>query len=62
LQTAQASLKAVRPTDPSKEAEAPSAVYNAVEENFATINNLVADLLGLLEKETLNLGENDAKT
>ena len=62
LQAAQASLKAVRPTDPSKEVEAPRAVYYAIEDNFATINNSVADLLGLFEKETIDFGDDDAES
>jgi hypothetical protein len=62
LQAAQNSLKAVRPTDPAKENEAPRAVYNAIEDSFATINNSVADLLGLLEKETFDFGDEDGNS
>jgi hypothetical protein len=59
LQATQESLKKVRPTDPTKESETPDAVYYGVEDNFATINNCVADLLGLVEKE--DIGEDDAE-
>jgi hypothetical protein len=62
LQAAQKSLKSVRPTDPAKEAEAPRAVYYAIEDDFATINNCVADLLGLFEKQTFDFGDDDAET
>jgi hypothetical protein len=61
LQAAQASLKQVRPADPTKESETPDAVYYGIEDNFATINNCVADLLGLVEKETTDFGEDDDK-
>ena len=58
LEDAQKSLKAVRPTDPK--AETPNAVYYGTQDAFDTINNCVADLLGMFEKQTLDLGENDA--
>lgn len=61
LQTTHESLKQVRPTDPTKEGEAPDAVYYGVEDNFATINSCVADLLGLVEKQTSDFGEADAR-
>ena len=61
LGTAKESLNAVRPIDPSHE-EAPNAVYYAIESDFATINNCVADLLGLFEKKTINFGDGNAKT
>jgi len=60
LQTAQSSLKAVRPSDPKN--EAPNAVYYGTQEAFDTINNCVADLLGLFEKQTLDFGENDVES
>jgi hypothetical protein len=60
LQVAQSSLKAVRPTDPDSEADAPNAVYFGIESDFANINNSVADLLGLFEKRTLDFGDDDA--
>jgi len=60
LQATQTSLKQVRPTDPAKESEAPDAVYYGIEDNFATINNCVADLLGLVEKHA-SFGDNDAE-
>jgi hypothetical protein len=62
LAAAQASLKAVRPTDPAKEKEAPLAVYNAIEDNFLTINNLVADLIGLIEKQGIESGDGDGES
>lgn len=58
LETTQTSLKQVRPTDPGKENEAPDAVYYGVEDSFATINNCVADLLGMVEKQAYDFGEN----
>jgi len=59
LESTQSSLKQVRPSDPGKEGEAPDAVYYAVEDSFAIINNCVADLLGLVEKQAYNFGEDD---
>lgn len=59
LEAAQASLKQVRPTDPGKEVEAPNSVYYGVEDDFATINNCVAELLGLVEKQAYDFGEGD---
>jgi hypothetical protein len=58
LEAAQASLKSLRPTDPS--AEEPFIIYYATQEAFDAINNCVADLLGLFEKQTLDFGENNA--
>lgn len=60
LEATQSSLKQVRPTDPGKEGEAPDAVYYGIEDNFATINNCVADLLGMVEKQSYKLGEDHA--
>ena len=60
LRVAQNSLKSVRPANPEKEGDVPQAVYYAIEGDFATINNCVADLLGLFENKTLNLGDDDA--
>jgi hypothetical protein len=62
LSVAQTSLQAVRPENPSDEKTATYAVYNAIEADFAIINGFVADLLGLLEKKTLNLGDANVKT
>lgn len=59
LDAAKAALDSVRPADIDSESSAPNAVYNAVEGFFADISNLVADLLGLFEKE--NLGERNGK-
>jgi hypothetical protein len=57
LEATQAALKQVRPTDPAKEGDAPDAVYYGIEDNFAVVNNCVADLLGLVEKEAYDFGE-----
>lgn len=57
---AQKSLNGVRPTGTSREAEVPYAIYYAVENDFANINGCVADLLGLFEKQTFDVGESDA--
>jgi hypothetical protein len=62
LEAAKTSLKSVRPTDLAKEAETPNAVYYAIEEDFATITNFLADLLGLFEKITLHFGDDDAES
>jgi hypothetical protein len=59
LQAAQTSLKAVRPSDPTT--EAPNSVYYGTQDAFDTINNCVADLLGLFEKQTLDFGDDDAE-
>ena len=61
LETAHKSLKGARPADAAKEVEAPNAVYNAIEDDFATINNCVAGLMGLFEKVTLGLGDDDGE-
>jgi|ERR1043166_200023 hypothetical protein len=60
LTSTKTSLNAVRPADPSKESETPYAVYNAIEADFAAINNSVADLLGLFEKKTIDFGDENA--
>ncbi len=57
LDSAQKSLNGVRPSDPSKATEVPGAVYWAIQGDFATINSLVAALLGLFEKESFHFGE-----
>ncbi len=61
LKAAQDALRSVQPTDPSQEAAVPHAVYYATQEPFALINNCVADLLGLFEKQTMDLGEHDVQ-
>lgn len=61
LDTAQKSLNSVRPAIPANEEEAPNAVFNGVESDFATIGNLVADLLGLFEKQTFDSGAGHGK-
>ena len=60
LEVAHASLTKVRPTDPSKEEEAPHAVYYAIEDTFATISMSVANLVGLLDRETFDFVDGDA--
>ena len=54
------SLNSVKPPDQKSELQAPQAVYNAIENHFATINELVGDLVGLFEQKTTNFGDNDA--
>jgi len=55
------SLNSVRPQDVKSEADAPNAVYNAIEASFAKINNLVSDLVGLFEQRTTKFGDNHDK-
>ena len=62
LDAAHAALKSVRPTDPSKESEVPNAVYYAVEDDFAAVKNCIAELLGLLERQTFDFGEHNANS
>jgi hypothetical protein len=62
LHAAKQSLQSVRPTDPAKEAEAPQTVYLAIEGDFTSIGDCLADLLGLFEKETLDLGDDDGES
>jgi len=59
LDTAQNSLKGVRPN--ASETEVVGVVYNGLESDFALIGNLVADLLGLFEKQTFDTGVQHAK-
>lgn len=56
LESAQVSLNAVKPTSPDSETRAPDAVFFGIEEEFATINNLIADLIGLMERQTVEGG------
>jgi hypothetical protein len=58
LTGAKESLNSVRPTDPANE-ETPYTVYYAIESDFASINDCVADLLGLFEKKTINIGDDN---
>jgi hypothetical protein len=53
-------LNSVKPLKPNDEQEAPQATYNAIESQFATINELKGDLTGLFEQQTTHFGENDA--
>jgi hypothetical protein len=57
LMATKESLKSVQPTDPGKEAEAPNAVYNALLDDFWSISSSVAELLGLIDNQTQNLGD-----
>ena len=59
LDKAKESLNKVRP-NPGEE-ELAGATYNAIEADFATISNFVADLSGLFEKETINFGDHDGE-
>jgi hypothetical protein len=60
LTSAQDSLKSVRPSG-TEDATASTAVYYGIENDFANINNLVADLIGLLEKRTIGLETTDGR-
>jgi hypothetical protein len=57
LDAAQEALHAVRPSPPAKEGEVPNAVYLAMEGQFASINNALADLIGLFEMKTVDQGD-----
>jgi hypothetical protein len=57
LDATQRALNAVRPANLDAESAAPMAVYHGIESNVSAVNNLVADLLGLLERRTLFFGE-----
>jgi len=59
LETAHTSLTKVRPTDPTKELEAPYAVYYGIEDTFASVSKSVANLIGLFEGETFDLGDSN---
>ena len=61
IQDGHASLRQVAPTDPTNEDEAPNAVYNAVEDKFATIKFAVSELTGLMEAETYEFGRRDGE-
>ncbi|OOG55161.1 hypothetical protein B0E47_10210 [Rhodanobacter sp. B05] len=60
IETTRTSLKAVRPLKENGESQIESAVYYGIEADFSNINNLVADLQGLLEMYSINSGDNDA--
>jgi hypothetical protein len=62
LDAAHSSLKSVRPSDPAKESEVPNVVYYAIEDDFAMLNNCVAELLGLFEKQSFDFGDKNAKS
>lgn len=52
LEICQNALSSVRPDG---EEIVPFTIFNALEGNFSTLNGLLADLLGLIEKRTINL-------
>ena len=54
LEAAKAALSGVRPTEGRD--DIPQAVYFAIEGYFANVNNIIADLLCLLEKQTISEG------
>ena len=60
LSQARESLDLVKPQNPTAESEAPQAVYNAIESHFATVNELVGDLVGLFEQKTTDFGDHNA--
>lgn len=62
INAAKQSLKSVRPSTPNAEAEVPQAVYLAVEGDFDTIGDYIADLLGKFDKETMDLGDDDGES
>jgi hypothetical protein len=57
LRAAWTALDGVRPNDPSK--EVPNAVFNAIDSSFSRLVELISDLLGLMETETLAFGDDD---
>ncbi len=57
LDLAKEALQSVKPTGPSEERNAPNAVYNAIEAPFSAIDDLVAQLCGLLDKKAMHFGE-----
>lgn len=59
LPTAWNALNGVRPTDPSKESAAANTVFNAIDSSFSQLVELISELLGLMETETLALGEDN---
>jgi hypothetical protein len=62
LDEAEAALDDVRPNDPAQGIQAPQAVYFAVQRHFATINNCVADVVGLFERKSQDFGGDDGKS
>jgi hypothetical protein len=54
-------LQQVAPTDPAKENETPYAVYNGVEDQFATLKFAVDELSGLMEAQTYEFGKRDGE-
>lgn len=62
LDIAKKSLNAVRPNVLDEENQAIHSVYYGIEGDLATINGLVADLLGLFEKRTIAAGDNNELT
>jgi hypothetical protein len=62
LQKTRESLNLVKPSDEQSEREAPQAIYYAIENQFATMNELKGDLTGLFEQKTTNFGDDNATT
>lgn len=59
LSSAKEALSGVRPARETEASQPNYAVYYAIEGEFSTINGLVADLLGLFEKRTIDRGDNN---
>lgn len=55
LDSAQKALNAVRPVNVDSEASVPQAVFYGIQEEFSSISNLVAELLGLFEGKNFQL-------
>jgi hypothetical protein len=62
LNSAKDSLSGVRPALDKEEIQPEYTVYNAIEGELSTINGLVADLLGLFEKRTIDFGDKNGNT
>jgi multidrug resistance efflux pump len=58
IEATQNSMKEVRPTPGTPEVR--GSVYNGIEADLRTVNNLVAELLGLFETRGFDSGEEDA--
>lgn len=57
LASANKSLRDVRPPDNDDIEQVPYTVYYGIEGDLSEINGLVADLLGLFEKRTISMGD-----
>ena len=58
IEAAQTSMKGVRPTPGTPEVS--GSVYTGIEADFAALNNLVAELLGLFETRSFDSGDENA--